>query len=348
MVRAAIPTSGGKGWVVTGPVVAVVAADAVVLVVETGTKVVTGAGTDGADVAAAVMIEASSPVHATDVSPTAINATTTPAKLMLSGWHRSPRADGRVGSATSACIDWNGYGSALARRSRIVLLRIRGLFIIVRALLPFLLIVGAAAITWVAAQSVQDATRQYGDDMSAQLAGIEAAIDEANDGLEAVGAYVTASGAAADELLERVEALRDSVEIELPDFLPGDGILSIPIPGVEALQLLAGELVAAGQRAAEPVLKVGALADVPPQLEQAAEDSARYAGEIRSALSGWLIALFILLVVGGLIWMVAALRPITSEIGRGWSMLMGRPAPERAVLELEKRVRTLERKLGGP
>jgi hypothetical protein len=229
-----------------------------------------------------------------------------------------------------------------------VLRRIRGLFIIVRALLPFLLIVGAAAITWVAAQSVQDATRQYGDDLSAQLAGIEAAIDEANDGLEAVGAYVTASGAAADELLARVEALRDSVEIEIPDFLPGDGILSIPIPGVEALQLLAGELVAAGQRAAEPVLKIGALADVPPQLEQAAEDSARYAGEIRSALSGWLIALFLLLVVGGLIWLVAALRPITSEIGRGWSMLMGRPAPERAVLELEKRVRTLERKLGGP
>lgn len=246
-----------------------------------------------------------------------------------------------------------------------MLRRLRGLFVIVRTLLPFLLIAGAAVITWVAAQSVQDATRQYGDDLSAQLAEIDAAIDEANDGLEAIGAYVTASGAAADELLARVEALRDSVEIELPavevpgfaiplvdveidlpEFQLGDGILTIPIPGVKALQSLAGELVAAGQRAAEPVLKVGALADVPPHLEQAAEDSARYAGQIRSALSEWLIALFILLVVGGLIWAIAALRPIASELGRGWSMLLGRPAPERAVVDLEKRVRELERRQG--
>lgn len=340
-----IPSSGSNGSVVTGTAEvaagAAVAVVAIVLVVEAGSGIGIGAGTDGADVAAAVMIEASSPVHATDVNPTAASANETRNQLMLSGWHRFPRADGE------AALTSNGYGSALVRGSRRVLRRIRGVFIIVRALLPFLLIVGAAAITWVAAQSVQDATHQYADDLSAQLAGIQAAIDEANDGLEAIGAYVTASGAAAEELLERVEALRDSVEIEIPGLPFGDGVLTIPIPGVEALQSLAGELVAAGQRVAEPVLKVGALADVPPQLEQAAEDSARYGGEIRSALSGWLIALFILLIAGGLIWLVAALRPITSELGRGWSMVLGRPAPERAVVELEKRVRDLERKLGG-
>ena len=33
------------------------------------------------------------------------------------------------------------------------------------------------------------------------------------------------------------------------------------------------------------------------------------------------------------------------EIGRGWKMLIGRPAPERAVTRLEKRVKDLEKRL---
>ena len=248
-----------------------------------------------------------------------------------------------------------------------MLRRLRGLFIIIRALLPVLLVVGATIITWLAAQSVVEATGDYGDDLAVQLAEIEAAIDTANDGLEAMGSYVTSSAEAAEELLASVGALKDNVEIilpavDIPDFaipivdvvigLPefqlGDGILTIPIPGVEPLQSLANELADAGRRAIEPVLKVGALADVPPQLEQAAEDSVQYAGDIRSIVGGWLTALFILLLLGGLIWVVAALRPITSELGRGWSMVIGRSEPERAVTDLEKRVRELERRLEGP
>lgn len=244
--------------------------------------------------------------------------------------------------------------------------RLRGLFVIVRTLLPFLLILGVAMVTWIASRAVADATQDYADRVGGQLSAIQVALDEANDGLQAVAAYVTSSAAAAEELLARVGELRNRVDItlpsvEIPDFdipltdvtirLPefqlGDGVLTIPIPGVEALQRVASDLVAAGRRAVDPVLKLGALAQVPPQLGQVAEDTAEYAGDVRSALSGWLLAMFLVLALAGVTWLVAALRPIAAELSRGWAMLRGRPSPERAVAGLERRVADLERRVAG-
>lgn len=224
-----------------------------------------------------------------------------------------------------------------------MLRRLRGLFIITRALLPLLLVAGAALITWFAGQALVDATRDYGQDLSTQLDGIRGAIDEANEGLVAIGAYVTEQATAAEELLSRVAELRDRLEIDLPF---SDELLTIPIPGVEPLQRLAGDLAEAGRRAAEPVLKLAALAEVPPQLEQLGTDTADYARDVRSAVWGWVAALLALFVVGGLIWLISTLRPLTDELGRGWAMLIGRKAPARSARDLEQRVRQLERRLG--
>lgn len=224
-----------------------------------------------------------------------------------------------------------------------MLRRLRGLFIITRALLPVLLVVGAALITWLAGQALVDATQDYGSDLSVQLEGIREAIDEANEGLAAISEYVTEQATAAEELLGRVAELRDRLEIDLPF---SDELLSIPIPGVEPLQRLAADLAEAGRRAAEPVLKLAALADVPPQLEQLGTDTADYARDVRGAVWGWVLALLALFILGGLIWAISTFRPLTDELGRGWAMLVGRKAPERSVRDLERRVRELERRLG--
>lgn len=153
-----------------------------------------------------------------------------------------------------------------------MLRRFRGLLIILRVLSPILLVLGLALATWWMANQVVDATREYGDRLSAQLEEIQRAVDEANDGLEAVAGFVIATANAADQMLSNVTDLADhvsiplpqievpaftipviNVDIDLPDFDFGTGVLQIPIPGVAALQDLANQLVDAGARVTEPI-----------------------------------------------------------------------------------------------
>jgi len=246
-----------------------------------------------------------------------------------------------------------------------VLRRLRGLLIILRVLSPILLVVGLAFATWWMAGQVVDSTREYGDRLSAQLEEISRAVDEANDGLEAVTGFVVATAQAADSMLGQVTDLADSVtiplpmveipaftvpvinvDIDLPDFDLGAGEIVIPIPGVEPLQDLANSLVEAGATITEPIAKVAELAKVPPQLEQAAQDTATYAGEVRSTMSGWLKIVLVLLAIGAILWLVAQAQPITSELARGSSMLLGRKPPKASkVADLERRLTDLQKEL---
>ena len=95
--------------------------------------------------------------------------------------------------------------------------RLRGLMIIIRVLMPVLLVIGLALATWLTARAVVDSTREYGDRLSAQLDEIKRAVDEANDGLEAIGGFVLATTGAAEQMLARVADLADSVTIPLPE-----------------------------------------------------------------------------------------------------------------------------------
>jgi len=242
--------------------------------------------------------------------------------------------------------------------------RLRGLFVIVRALFPAILVVGLILATWLMARSVVAATEEYGESLSTELDAIGDAVDEANDGIEAIAGFVAATAGAADSLVSRVADLPavltiplPSVEIpdfeipivdytvDLPEFSLGDGDLSIPIPGIEPLQDLAADIADAGRAVADPLIKVGALADIPPHLDQAAAETVDYARDVRGTMSGWLVAVILLLTFGVTMWAVSAVQPTLAEVSRGWSMLLGRPAPERAVADLSKRVAALERRL---
>ena len=242
--------------------------------------------------------------------------------------------------------------------------RIRGLIVIIRAIFPILLVVALALATWWTAGAIVDATRDYGENLSEQLDGVREAVTEANEGLEQIGGYVASAADAANSLYERVENLADSITIPLPeveippieipvidytidfpDFRLGTGDLNIPIPGVKALKSLADDLAEAGRKVTEPVAKVGALADVPPHLEEAARDTADYAGEVKTTMSWWLKAVLLLLAIGALAWLIAQAKPMLDEIGRGWKMLRGHPAPERALPRLEQRVKDLEKQV---
>jgi len=246
-----------------------------------------------------------------------------------------------------------------------VLRRLRGLLIILRVLSPILLVAGLAFATWWMAGQVVDSTREYGDRLSAQLEEISRAVDEANDGLEAVAGFVVATAQAADSMLGQVTDLADSVtiplpvveipaftipvinvDVDLPDFDLGAGELVIPIPGVEPLQDLANNLVEAGATITEPIAKVAELAKVPPQLEQAAQDTATYAGEVRTTMSGWLKVVLALLAIGAILWLMAQAQPITSELARGSAMLLGRKPPKPSkVADLERRLTDLQKEL---
>lgn len=240
--------------------------------------------------------------------------------------------------------------------------RLRGLFIITRALLPFLVVLALAVTTWLMARSIVDTTVDYGQRMAAELDAVQVALDEANDGIEAIGGFVLATAGAADNLVGRLADLPSEISIplprvdipdfripiinqtiNLPDFDLGD--LPIPIPGIEPIQALASELVAAGQTFTDPILKTAALADVPPHIEQAAADTVVYADDVRATVMRWMVLVLLILVLAGIVWAIAALRPVLSELNRGWAMLMGRPSSEESIGSLEQRVRALESQL---
>lgn len=246
-------------------------------------------------------------------------------------------------------------GDAVARR-------IRGLVIIVRSLFPILAVLALVLVTWLTARAVVDATVTYGEQMNEQLDGVRAAVDEANDGIEAIGRFVGATTGAAEALLSRVAEIPDAIDvpmpaieipafdipiidytITLPAFSPGD--LGIPIPGVGPLKDMALDLAEAGREIAQPLTKVTALADIPPHLEEAAHDTAVYAGDVRSSMGTWLRVVVLVLVLAGVVWVAVQIRPMLEELGRGWAMLRGRPDPGKAVVGLEQRVRELERRL---
>ena len=132
-----------------------------------------------------------------------------------------------------------------------------------KAFFPVILVVGLILATWLMARAVVTATQEYGDRLASELEGIEQAVDEANDGIEAIAGFVAATAGAADSLVSRVADLPSeltvplpSVEIpdfelpiidytvDLPEFSLGDGDLSIPIPGVEPLKDLADDIAA--------------------------------------------------------------------------------------------------------
>ena len=94
--------------------------------------------------------------------------------------------------------------------------RLRGLFIITRALLPFLVVIGLALATWAMTRAVVDSTVEYGDRMAAELDAVKVALDEANDGLEAIGGFVLATASAADQLVGRVADIPTSLDVPLP------------------------------------------------------------------------------------------------------------------------------------
>jgi hypothetical protein len=240
--------------------------------------------------------------------------------------------------------------------------RLRGLFVITRALLPFILVLGVLIATLITSRLVIDATKRYGERLGSQLDAVGAAVAEANEGLDSIAGFVASTIGAADTLLERVGDLQSEISIplpavvipdfevldrviDLPDLVLGDGHLDIPIPGVEPLQGVANDLVAAGLRAADPVVKVAALADVPPQLEEAGRDTVEYAGDIRSVATGWFVTIAIVLLLSALVWLIAAARPVTAELRRGWSLVRGRSAPDVLAVDLAGRVADLERRL---
>lgn len=215
------------------------------------------------------------------------------------------------------------------------------------------------------ARTVVDSTVAYGERMTEELDEVKQALDEASEGLEVIGGFVLATADAADDLVGRAAALPSAIDvplpsvdipdfqipvinqtIRLPDFDLGDGLLSIPIPGIAPIQALADELVEAGQAVTEPITKAAALADVPPHLEEADEETVAYANDVRGTMWRWFTIVLVILVVAGAVWVAAALRPMVSELSRGWAMLRGRPAADRAIGSLERRVAALERQFG--
>ena len=72
----------------------------------------------------------------------------------------------------------------------------------------------------------------------------------------------------------------------------------------------------------------------------------RSVNDVRRTMQRWMVVMMLVLLAAGIISALAAMRPILSELNRGWAMLVGRRAPEKSIGNLERRVRALEQQLG--
>ena len=216
--------------------------------------------------------------------------------------------------------------------------RLRGLGMVTRALAPVLILVLLGTVTWVAADRLAELGEDYGRVTAGHLGQIREAVEEVDEGLQALAGFAVAAAEAASAASREMVGLEESLIIPLP------GGVEIAIPGSRLLKGVAAALAEAGVAVTGPAAKVGALSEVPGQLEQAGEDALALGGKIGAAAGAWRATVLLLLAAAGLVWVAGNRRAMAADLRCGAAMLMGRPAPpEVEAASMARRLADLQR-----
>ncbi|HEX9705617.1 MAG TPA: hypothetical protein VGA20_10250 [Gemmatimonadales bacterium] len=194
--------------------------------------------------------------------------------------------------------------------------RIQGVFVILRALAPVLLLAVFIASSVTAVRGIRGAARTYADRVEAQVDTARQAFANASAGLAALAGYATAVKQVVDGVARDVRRVAASIQIPVIN-------VSIQVPGVAEVKRVVAGVEAAGRVVGGQVEKVTALATVPAQLGEIQSATLTFAADVRSALVRWIVLVAGVVVLAVVVWILGSAAHIVGEVGRGWALLSG-------------------------
>lgn len=231
-----------------------------------------------------------------------------------------------------------------------MLIRIRGVLILLRLFSPLLIALVVIFATWTAIGDIREATDEYSSAMAERVEAIKLDFSAASQGLETIGAFVGRTRDAVAAQANALQAQVDRVEIPLPripviNFDIPD--IDFNVPGVIQLKALGADLAEAGRAVGAEIAAVASLGEVPEELQAIAADTRAYAGNVRDTTFQWFRLLLIVIIVSLAVWILGRLGGFLAEIQTGWRMLRyGRESDATPdLLLLEFRIQKLEKAL---
>ncbi len=297
-----------------------------------------------------------------------------------------PPYPSKSGAGQSTPTPPRALTSAAGERGSFVMwMRIRGLLVIVRAVVPALALIVIATASFVAVGSIGTAAEVYADRVSPELERGKVAIDAAGERLTELVAFASGLGESISATADRMSGLSTEVEIppdpltiprkeliDLPDFggidMPGfipdvpgftlptvvfpettvldSGVLNFTVPGMAELQAhLAAARVAASSLAPAGDERPAPLAGIATSIESIAAATGDLASEVRSTVTMWLMFVLVLVALVVVAWLATSLPRIIDDVRDGWAMLRGKPASAQTVHQLREQIRTIDARL---
>ena len=104
------------------------------------------------------------------------------------------------------------------------------------------------------------------------------------------------------------------IDFDIPD-------IDLRVPGVTQLKALGADLAKAGRAVGAEIAAIGALGEIPGELQAVAVDSKTYAGEIWNTTLQWFRVLTVVILLALAVWMLGRLGTFLAEFQMGWRML---------------------------
>lgn len=231
--------------------------------------------------------------------------------------------------------------------------RARGLWIIVRTLAPAVAILVVVLASSTAIAAMRDSAAGYGATVSAELTDVTDVFRDVGAALGRLAEFASGIGSAIADAFRAIASI--SPRIAIPPFDIPIGPFSIPagaltfeVPGLGVIiEFFRAAADAAAAVAGNIKGELEKLLVVPESIERISAATAQLGSEVRDAAGQWLTAVVLMAALLLVAWISTRARTILGDLGRGWSMLLGRPVTPASLASLRARVRDLERELAG-
>ncbi len=220
--------------------------------------------------------------------------------------------------------------------------RARGLWIIVRTLAPAVAILVVVLASSTAIAAMRDSAAGYGATVSAELTDVTDVFRDVGAALGRLAEFASGIGSISPRIAI------PPFDIPIGPFSIPAGALTFEVPGLGVIiEFFRAAADAAAAVAGNIKGELEKLLVVPESIERISAATAQLGSEVRDAAGQWLTAVVLMAALLLVAWISTRARTILGDLGRGWSMLLGRPVTPASLASLRARVRDLERELAG-
>ncbi len=236
--------------------------------------------------------------------------------------------------------------------------KVRGVFVIIRALGPLLAFLVLVIATVAMVSSVIESARVFGSRVDEQLAGTKQMFTDVTGAFDDVGVFVGDVAAAVDQVGPAIASMPTAVvvatpEVRLPQFVPvpfgasrtlvGSQRISAEVPGTREIKTFFGDI---SDTASTVTGDIGAGLEsffaAPTQITEISAATTTFADDLRGSVLGWLSVLGVIAVVAVIVWIAGSISHTVAEVRRGIALIRGEPIPAVSIVEMTERLRSLE------